>query len=123
MDVTENVEIKMEDVQEIHLDDDDDDVTYTEDMAVCLISNNGHAFHVEHDYCKTPLKALECKPTSPDPLTAPPGILYVGQQFSSQAEAYLAVKNYGEATNQVFIMAPGMKVTKLSKELKDSISG
>jgi hypothetical protein len=116
MDVTEVVEIKMEDVEEIHLDDDED-VIYTEDMAVCLVSDNGHAFHVEHDYCKIPLKAFVCEPSSPDPSPPPttPDVIYIGQQFSSQAEAYSAVKSYGEATNQVFILAPGIEMAKTYK--------
>ena len=114
MDVTEVVEIKMEDVEEIHLDDDDDDVVYTEDMAICLVSDNGHTFQVEHNYCQMPIKTFEYKPSTPDPPPSPtpPGVIYVGQQFSSQAEAYLAVKSYGEATNQVFIMAPGIEMAK-----------
>jgi hypothetical protein len=127
--ITEVVEIKMEDVQEIDLDDEDDTKVFTEDMAIHLISENGgNPFMIEHDYSlnscdplsdnnqemqiveiQEPASFYECHEVESD--------MQVGQCFTTHEEACMAVKRYGEATSQVFVMASSCPRTKEGHKL------
>ena len=132
IDITQVVEIKMEDVQDIDLDDDDDNAVFTDDMEIHLISENGgNPFLIEHDYSLS-----SCEPLSlnqevqivevqdsgsyyqyQEPEFQNPGVIQIGQSFSTHEDACRAVKRYGEATSQVFVMAPSCPRTKESHKL------
>ena len=133
IDITHVVEIKMEDVQEIDLDDEEDTAVFTEDMAIHLISENGgNPFMIEHDYSLS-----SCDPFSnenPEVQVVEfkdaasfyeyqhaeienPGVLEVGKCFTNHEDACRAVKLYGEATSQVFVQAPSCPRTKEGHKL------